>query len=138
MTPVQPDFETDGLGECKFVSPFRAIRFMDASKRVLFRTDIDELREQLRAGVDPPAFEMAGPRERIYFNPGELRCGIVTCGGLCPGLNDVIRSIVFCLQEKYGVTGIYGFRFGYAGLAEPDALKPIELTTRRVGQINEV
>jgi 6-phosphofructokinase 1 len=53
-------------------------------------------------------------------------------------LNDVIRSIVFCLQEKYGVTAIYGFRFGYAGLAEPDALKPIELTTRRVGQINEV
>jgi 6-phosphofructokinase 1 len=88
--------------------------------------------------VDPAAFELAGPREQIYFNPGELRCGIVTCGGLCPGLNDVIRSIVFCLQEKYGVTAIYGFRFGYAGLAKPDALKPIELTTRRVGQINEV
>ena len=88
--------------------------------------------------MDPAAFELAGPREQIYFNPGELGCGIVTCGGLCPGLNDVIRSIVFCLQEKYGVTAIYGFRFGYAGLVEPDALKPIELTTRRVGQINEV
>jgi 6-phosphofructokinase 1 len=138
MTPVQPDFETDGLGECKFVSPFRAIRFMDASKRLLFRTDIDELREQLRAGVDPPAFELAGPRERIYFNPATLRCGIVTCGGLCPGLNDVIRSIVFCLHEKYGVPTVYGFRFGYEGLVERTALTPIQLTTRRVSQIHEV
>jgi len=137
MKPVQPDFGTDGLGECNIVSPFRGI-FMDAAKRVLFRTDIDELRAQLRAGVDPPAFELAGPRERIYFNPATLRCGIVTCGGLCPGLNDVIRSIVFCLHEKYGVSAVYGFRFGYEGLVERNALTPIELTTRRVSQIHEV
>jgi hypothetical protein len=54
MTPVQPDFETDDLGECNIASPFRGI-FMDASNRVLFRTNIDELRAQIRAGVDPPA-----------------------------------------------------------------------------------
>jgi 6-phosphofructokinase 1 len=138
MTSTPPDFSTDSLGECTIVSPLRATRFMDTSKRLLFRADIDELRAQVEARVDPAAFELAGPREQIYFNPGGLRCGIVTCGGLCPGLNDVIRSIVFCLQEKYGVAAIYGFRFGYAGLAEPDALKPIELTTRRVGQINEI
>src|SRR6201997_2169839 len=138
MTRTTPDFSTDSMGECTVVSPLRTAHFMDTSKRLLFRADIDELRAQVQAGVDPAAFELAGPREQIYFNHGELRCGIVTCGGLCPGLNDVIRSIVFCLQEKYGVTAIYGFRFGYAGLAEPDALKPIELTTRRVGQINEV
>jgi 6-phosphofructokinase 1 len=138
MTPTTPDFSTDSMGECTIVSPLRTTHFMDTSKRLLFRADIDELRAQVEAGVDPAAFELAGPREQIYFNPGELRCGIVTCGGLCPGLNDVIRSIVFCLQEKYGVTAIYGFRFGYAGLAEQDALKPIELTTRRVGQIHEI
>src|SRR3984893_586195 len=138
MTLLQTDFNIDELGECKFVSPFRAIRFMDASKRLLFRTDIDELRAQVRASIDPPAFELAGPRERIYFNPATLRCGIVTCGGLCPGLNDVIRSIVFCLHEKYGVPTVYGFRFGYEGLADRNGLAPIELTTRRVGQIHEV
>jgi 6-phosphofructokinase 1 len=132
MTPTTPDFSTDSMGECTTASPLRTTHFMDTSKPLLFRADIDELRAQVRAGVDPPAFELAGPREQIYFNPGSLRCGIVTCGGLCPGLNDVIRSIVFCLQEKYGVAAIYGFRFGYAGLAERDALKPIELTTRRV------
>src|SRR5271168_3013302 len=138
MTPVPPDFKTDDLGECKIVSPLRATRFMDTSKRLLFRADIDELREQLRAGVDPPAFELAGPRESIYFNPGTLTCGIVTCGGLCPGLNDVIRSIVFCLHEKYGTGQIYGFRFGFEGLVERGGLTPIELTTRRVTQIHEV
>ena len=138
MTPVPPDFRTDDLGEGKIVSPLRATRFMDTSKRLLFRSDIDELREQLRAGVDPPGFELAGPRERIYFNPGTLRCGIVTCGGLCPGLNDVIRSIVFCLHEKYGTAKIYGFRFGFEGLVERSGLTPIELTTRRVTQIHEV
>jgi 6-phosphofructokinase 1 len=111
---------------------------MDTSKRLLFRADIDELREQFRAGVDPPAFELAGPQEKIYFDPSTLRCGIVTCGGLCPGLNDVVRSIVFCLHEKYGIARVYGFRFGYAGLVDQSALTPIELTTRRVSQIHEV
>jgi 6-phosphofructokinase 1 len=138
LTPAPPDFRTDDLGECKIVSPLRATRFMDTSKQLLFRADIDELRAQFQAGVDPPAFELAGPRESIYFEPGELRCGIVTCGGLCPGLNDVIRSIVFCLHEKYGVATIYGFQFGFEGLVERTALTPIELTTRRVSQIHEV
>ncbi len=135
---MPPDFRTDSLGECTIVSPLRATRFMDTSKRLLFRADIDELREQFRAGVEPPAFELAGPQEKIYFDPSTLRCGIVTCGGLCPGLNDVIRSIVFCLHEKYGVAKVYGFRFGYAGLVDRSALTPIELTTRRVSQIHEV
>jgi 6-phosphofructokinase 1 len=138
MTPTTPDFSTDSLGECTVVSPLRTAHFMDTSKRLLFRADIDELRAQVESGLDPAAFELAGPREQIYFTPGELRCGIVTCGGLCPGLNDVIRSIVFCLHEKYGAAAIYGFRFGYAGLAEPEAAKPIELNPRRVGQINEI
>ena len=138
MTTTPPDFRTDSLGECTIASPLRATRFMDTSKPVLVRADIDELRAQVQAGVDPPGFDLAGPRERIYFDPAALRCGIVTCGGLCPGLNDVIRSIVFCLQEKYGVRAVYGFRFGYEGLVEQKGLAPIELTTRRVGQIHEV
>jgi 6-phosphofructokinase 1 len=138
MTSVSPNFRTDDLGECKIASPLRATHFMDTSKRLLFRADIDELRAQFRAGVDPPAFELAGPRERIYFNPATLKCGVVTCGGLCPGLNDVIRSLVFCLHEKYRVAKIYGFKFGYEGLVERSALTPIELTARKLTQINEV
>jgi 6-phosphofructokinase 1 len=138
MTLVQRDFETEDLGECKIVSPLRATRFMDTSKRLLLRADTDDLRAQVQAGIDPPSFELAGPRERIYFDPSGLRCGIVTCGGLCPGLNDVIRSIVFCLHEKYGVSTVYGFRFGYEGLGDRNALAPITLSPRKVSQIHEV
>jgi 6-phosphofructokinase 1 len=138
MAVEQRDFDIDVLGECHIASPLRTTRFMDTSKRLLFRTDIDELRERFRAGIDPPAFELAGPRQRIYFDPVALRCGIVTCGGLCPGLNDVIRSIVFCLHEKYSVRTVYGFRFGYEGLADRNSLAPIVLTTRKVDQIHEV
>jgi 6-phosphofructokinase 1 len=138
VTPAPPDFRTDDLGECTVTSPLRATRFMDTSKGLLFRADIDELRAQFLAGLDPPAFELAGPREKIYFDPGALRCGIVTCGGLCPGLNDVIRSVVYCLREKYGVAQVYGFRFGFEGLVAQSTLTPIEMTTRRVSQIHEV
>ena len=67
-------------------------------------------------GHDPPAMEVGGPREKIFFDPSQLACGIVTCGGLCPGLNDVIRSIVLSLHHHYGVQKVYGFRFGYEGL----------------------
>ena len=65
---------------------------------------------------EPPQFEMAGPRREIRFDPKGLRCGIVTCGGLCPGLNDVIRAVVLALHYQYGVTGTVGFRYGYEGL----------------------
>jgi 6-phosphofructokinase 1 len=139
VSPTEaPDLSIDDLGPCTIASPLHATRFMDTSKRVLLRADVDELRAQVLAGIDPPAFELAGPRETIYFDPGALQCGIVTCGGLCPGLNDVIRSIVFCLHEKYSIAKVYGFQFGYAGLVERNGLTPIELTARRVSQIHEV
>ena len=60
-----------------------------------------------------------GRREKLFFDPSQLACGIVTCGGLCPGLNDVIRSIVLSLYHHYGVHTVYGFRFGYEGLCTP-------------------
>ena len=62
-----PDFRTDDLGERMIASPLRATRFMDTSKPILFRADIDELRAQIQAGVEPPAFELAGPREKYLL-----------------------------------------------------------------------
>ena len=64
----------------------------------------------------PNLIERAGPRENIYFDPSKVHAGIVTCGGLCPGLNDVIRAIVMTLWYRYGTKRISGFMYGYQGL----------------------
>lgn len=61
-------------------------------------------------------FELAGPRASLFFNPAVTRAAIVTCGGLCPGLNDVIRALVLSLWHTYGVREIVGFQNGYQGM----------------------
>lgn len=80
--------------------------------------------------------EKAGPRETIYFDPTTVRAGIVTCGGLCPGLNDVIRAIVMCLWYRYGVKRICGFQYGYRGFLSSFALPVLELAPKKVTDIH--
>jgi 6-phosphofructokinase 1 len=83
-------------------------------------------------------FELAGPREKLFFDPSKTRAGIVTCGGLCPGLNDVIRSIFNEMKYAYGIEDVLGFRGGYQGL-DPDASnKPIQLTHEFVDDIHQL
>ena len=82
--------------------------------------------------------EAAGPREKLFFDPSQLACGIVTCGGLCPGVNDVIRSIVLSLHHHYGVNKVYGFRFGYEGLVRRYGHEPLHLTPATVNRIHEI
>ena len=86
------DFEIQTLGECRIPSPMPATHFVGDDERVLYHGTLAEIQGFLASGQQPPAFEMAGPRQQIFFDPSKLKCGIVTCGGLCPGLNDVIRS----------------------------------------------
>ena len=88
-------------------------------------------------GVDGVYFEKAGPREKIYFDPAETSAAIVTCGGLCPGLNNVIRSLVFQLHYHYRVENILGIRFGYAGLDPENGVEPIVLTPEFVEDIHK-
>ncbi|HWO12151.1 MAG TPA: ATP-dependent 6-phosphofructokinase, partial [Polyangiaceae bacterium] len=75
--------------------------------------------------------EKAGPRERLFFDPVKVHAGIVTCGGLCPGLNNVIRSAVLTLWHRYGVRRISGIRYGYRGLL-PEQQLPVEALTPEV------
>jgi len=82
--------------------------------------------------------EAAGPRDKLFFDPSQLACGIVSCGGLCPGLNDVIRSIVLSLYHHYDVHTVYGFRFGFEGLAPRNGHKPLKLTPDAVNRIHEM
>jgi 6-phosphofructokinase 1 len=70
---------------------------------------------QQQPSKKPHLLQCAGPREQIYFAPAQVHAGIVSCGGLCPGINDVIRAIVRCLWNRYGVKRITGIRYGYLG-----------------------
>src|SRR5215472_4294002 len=131
MQAVDLDFTIATLGSCRFASPLSGVRFVRDDERVLYASTVAEL------DATGSSMEMAGPRERLYFDPPGLVCGIVTCGGLCPGLNDVIRAIVLSLNHQYGVTKILGFRFGYEGLVERYGHAPLELTADDVNRIHE-
>src|SRR5580704_14712938 len=108
------------LGECRFVSPLRHIGGVE----VTFRTDHERVLYNHLAlddhaiGDQALSFQAAGAREKIFFDPPQTNAAIVNCGGLCPGLNDIIRGIVTQLSTRYGVTRIYGFRYGYEGLIQ--------------------
>ena len=91
----------------------------------------------VKDGRTPLCFELAGPREKIFFDPSKLRCCLVTCGGLCPGLNDIIRSIVFELHYGYGVKNIYGIRYGLEGFIPKYGHELINLTPESVSNINK-
>ena len=119
------------LGEPRFVSPQR-------------RTVSDRARVTSHLIHDPdtpPAeellFELAGPRDRLFFDPAQTRAGIVTCGGLCPGLNDVIRSVFLELHYGYGVKEVLGFRDGYRGLDPVRGAEPFMLTPQLVHDIHK-
>ena len=104
-------------------------------ERVLYHSNLAEIESLLEAGKRPPTLEMAGPRERIYFDPSKARAAIVTCGGLCPGINNVIRSIVMELSYRYGVRTIYGIRYGYRGFIAEYGYEPVMLEPKIVHTI---
>ena len=119
------------LGEPLFDSPLSS--HVSDKARVLFNVVIDP--------DAPPTeellLEVAGPREKIFFDPKKTRAGIVTCGGLCPGLNNVIRSLVLELHHGYGVREILGFVDGYQGLDPWRGSEPIPLTPEFVEDIHK-
>jgi 6-phosphofructokinase 1 len=133
MLPTPGQLEVDCLGTPVYASPLRAHeRFVDEQDRVLVSDSVKELSASLQAGGAVPSFERAGPRETLFFQPARTRCAVVTCGGLCPGENDVIRAIVLTLNHSYGVHQILGLRYGYAGLSKCPPEPPIELTLEAV------
>jgi 6-phosphofructokinase 1 len=142
-TDAQPhdsavDFSISRHGECRIDSPMSGVRFVGDEERVLYPSTLADWKRLQTPGADPPSMEAAGPRQRIFFNSWEVTCGIVTCGGLCPGINDVIRAMVLSLHHHYGVRRIHGFRFGYEGLVERCGHEPIALTPESVNRIHEM
>ncbi|HSV56488.1 MAG TPA: ATP-dependent 6-phosphofructokinase, partial [Magnetospirillaceae bacterium] len=112
--------QAPSLGICQIQSPIKlSITAGDGIANYIRDDDLVRRDVHVSAGeVAEPSqfFEMAGPRAKLYFAPQHVHAAIVTCGGLCPGLNDVIRSVVRCLWYRYGVRRISGVRFGYRGL----------------------
>jgi len=125
------------LGEATYDSPLKehGTRFYDG-EAVACQDRTKEL-SALESISDIEYFELAGPREKLFFNPKEVTVGIVTCGGLCPGLNDVIRALTFCSLESYGVKRVLGFKYGYEGLVAKYYHYPMELTTDNTDEIHE-
>lgn len=137
MEPECPSFEVERLGECATPSPLAAPDFVEEGEKVLYHSRLEEVRAYLLVDKRPPCFEVAGPRERIFHDPAKIACGIVTCGGICPGLNDVIRAVVQSLHFHYGVERIFGFRYGYAGITKEPPEPPLDLTPAVVRDIHE-
>ena len=115
------DFRINKIGDCKVKSPMPFSNIQGDSIANFVRDDQHILHSIIRGdnqdwdNIYEYALEIAGPREEIYFNPGHVHAGIVTCGGLCPGLNNVIRAIVRTLSLRYGVKRISGIQYGYKG-----------------------
>lgn len=132
--PALAELDIQRIREASFDSPLgERLPWMEEGRRVLIAGEAAQLE-----GLDAaPSFERAGPRKQIAFDPSTITCGIVTCGGLCPGLNDVIRAIVMTLHHWYGVPKILGFRYGYAGLRKAPPEEPLELTPQVVARIHD-
>jgi len=143
-TTTVPDFTIDTLGPARFVSPLKQHYdetmvqkgFVSDTDRIVYDPDMNSIKRYLKQGIDPPAMEVAGPRKNIFFPPADTRAAIVTCGGLCPGLNDVIRALFIELHYRYGIREIFGIRFGFRGLVPRVGLPPIILTPEMVENIH--
>lgn len=96
--------------------------------RILLDDHMASVSATLLKGEELPTLELAGPRREIFFNPAETSCAIVTCGGLCPGINDVIRAIVMQAYYVYGVRRILGIQYGYEGLVPAYGHEALDLT----------
>ncbi|MDR2405966.1 MAG: ATP-dependent 6-phosphofructokinase [Deltaproteobacteria bacterium] len=140
----------DVLGPAKIDSPLLAPATGESSSEAIaweaFTDDqIRILKDATTVAIDafaadnkpPDSFELAGARRKIYFDPSKVRAGILTAGGLCPGLNDVIRSLVMTLHYRYRVQTILGIKYGYQGLIPSFGHSLLQLNPQTVAEIHQ-
>ncbi|PWA38268.1 Phosphofructokinase [Artemisia annua] len=129
LTDYIPDLPT-------YPNPLRSNPAYSVVKQYFVDAD-DTVPQKVVVHKDGPRgihFRRAGPRQRVYFAPDEVHAAIVTCGGLCPGLNTVIREIVCALYHMYGVTKVLGIDGGYRGFYSKNT---ITLTPKVVNDIHK-
>ncbi|WP_261559443.1 MULTISPECIES: ATP-dependent 6-phosphofructokinase [Frankia] len=139
------DLSVKTLGACRIDSPLLPLlgerpttqHYIDEADKVLYDDTTSMIAAREVDLADLPGFEPAGPRRKIYFDPSKTRVGIVTCGGLCPGLNNVIRGLVLELTSHYRVRRIFGFRNGYQGFIARYGHDVVDLTPESVASIDD-
>ncbi len=138
------DFQVKRMGKCTVQSPLMLSHFsgdgiynyLTDDDRILYDASLNHFLESKKNNTIPFSFEKAGPHEHLYFEPAKTRAAIVTCGGLCPGLNNVIQSIVMQLYSRYKITRIMGIRYGYAGFISKYNHPYLELTPENTDEIH--
>jgi 6-phosphofructokinase 1 len=143
MMSTVPDLSIATLGPARIDSPLAGMldawrtteHYVNEADRVLLDDTVSVATARGTSVAGLPSLEPCGPRRKIFFDPSKTRAGIVTCGGLCPGLNDVIRGLVRSLTHQYGVRRVTGFRNGYEGFIASYAHGIVELTPDNVADI---
>lgn len=135
------DFTIEQLGEPKHLNPLsdgqHDYYFREESDRLLIDPKVETVNDAISQGITPASTELTGARKHIFFNPAASKAAIITCGGLCPGLNAVIRGAVMHLWYVYGCRNIVGIRYGYQGLGN-EGLEPVILTPDVVSDIQSI
>jgi 6-phosphofructokinase 1 len=134
------------LGKCNVESPLKhnrkedspVYKFVSDEEKIVYDTSLENFIKCRESGDLPVSFEKAGPRENLFFEPAKTKVAVVTCGGLCPGLNNVIRSLVNELHYRYGITRIIGIKYGYEGLVSSYNHPVVELSASMVSNIHLV
>ncbi len=132
------DFLIPSLGKARIPSPLTDTAFVSDADRVVYSTSATVA---AREAVTPDgilSFEKAGARKHIFHDPSRSRAAILTAGGLCPGLNEVIKFLTITLLNGYGISGVYGIPYGYRGLNPANGLLPIPLSADLVDNIHEM
>ena len=140
------NFLIHSLGKGNVISPLKnthredspVYKFVGENERILYDVSLDNFNTRKETGEIPISFEKAGPKENLFFEPAKTKVAIVTCGGLCPGLNNVIRSLVNELYYRYGISRIFGIKYGYEGLVSKYNHPVVDLTPQLVSNIHLV
>ncbi len=138
------EFQVKELGIRKVKSPISlsfedgdgVFNYLEKDERILYNPNLRNIKSSLEKGEELISFEKAGPYENIFFDPSKTKVGIVTCGGLCPGLNNVIRGLVMELYYRYNVKRVIGFQYGYEGFISEFGHPYIELNPNNIENIH--
>ncbi|SHK97235.1 ATP-dependent 6-phosphofructokinase [Fibrobacter sp. UWEL] len=137
QNPTEYDLSIETVGVGTLKSPLKGLQYVSDSEQVSLTTDVKRIKHFYETGTPVPSLEAAGPRETIFHDPAWTRAGIITCGGLCPGLNSVIKGLVQTLWFDYGVRNIFGIPYGYRGLNPKYGYSPKVLNPDVVDAIQE-